>query len=197
MRQVSRYFMAARSWLKGCWGAGHLVAGRSWSPSKMASSSSTHLACTSGWLASSHRVKDMLVAVVSWPSNMNVSTSSLISLSERTVPPWLLSSSRSRKANRRFWPESCKRSGNRLIQPTWLLLPSRASSLSTCHSSFFSAITFSVKPWSTLRTPRILEVEVEVEVGVKVEVDVEVEVEQVAVVEEEVEVEVPTWRPGD
>ena len=56
------------------------------SESKKASTSSWHLAWCSGWVARLYRAQEIPLAVVSWPSNMNVSTSARISSSVIPTP---------------------------------------------------------------------------------------------------------------
>lgn len=58
-------------------------------PSKTCIISSLHSFWCSGWQARLYRRKEMPLAVVSWPSNMNVSTSARMSSSER--PCWFSS----------------------------------------------------------------------------------------------------------
>ncbi len=65
LRQDSRYFICPRS----------LDVASLFVPSNIPSSSAWQRAWISGWVASRYSVKVMLVAVVSWPSNMKVSTS--------------------------------------------------------------------------------------------------------------------------
>lgn len=94
LRQDSRYFIWPRS---------ADVAALS-DPWKIPSSSAWQRRWISGWLANRNRLKVMLAAVVSWPSNMKVSTSSRMSSSESTVPPFDSLISRSSKADRRLMP---------------------------------------------------------------------------------------------
>ena len=58
--------------------------------------------CSSGWRPIRYRAQLIPLEVVSCPLNMKVSTSSLMSSSERTLPSSETSSSRSKKARRRF-----------------------------------------------------------------------------------------------
>lgn len=107
MRHLSRYFISSVSWK---------VAGRSESP-KIWSSSWITFSWISLWIPIMDRKKLLPAAVVSWPSNMIVSTCSLISSSEITTPLWELSRSKSRKARRFFCPTSLSSTSRSSLSP--------------------------------------------------------------------------------